>query len=95
MTSNKAYNIATLCQLKGIPVDSEEAKAFESWTILKLLNAIKELKEQRSIQVSNHLGIDTDTVRGWTINKIMGKLNEEKNEDFDTSITRRVGCVHI
>ena len=95
MTSNKAYNISILCQLRGIPRDSEEARVFESWTILKLLNAIKEIKEQRVLEMCSRMDIEADTVRGWTVSKLMNKLSEPEEEEFDPSITRRVGCVHI
>jgi hypothetical protein len=45
MTRNKAYNIRLLCKYRGIDVDSLEAQEFKDWSILQLLNAIKEAKE--------------------------------------------------
>ena len=96
MTSNKAYNISILCRLKRISVDSEEAREFEKWTILKLLNAIKEIREQRVMELCSRQGVELDSkqVGTWAIAKLMDKLDEPE-EHFDTSITRRLGCVHI
>jgi|TARA_R110000803_G_scaffold107644_1_gene175794 hypothetical protein len=44
MTNNKAYNIMTLCKLRGIDRDSEEAEDMKNWTVLQLLNAIQEAR---------------------------------------------------
>lgn len=102
MTSNKAYNISILCRLKRIPVDSDEAKEFQSWTVLRLLNAIKDMREQRVKELCERRGIDMDSkqvgaLAEWTVGKLMDSLDEPEPEpeQIDISITRRVGCVHI
>lgn len=99
MTNNKAYNVSILCRLKRISKDSDEAREFEKWTVLKLLNAIKETREHRVSELCVRCDLDLDskqanTIREWTISKLMDKLDEPE-EEYDTSITRRVGCVHI
>ena len=48
--NNKAFNINTLCELRGIDNTSEEALAMKDWTVLKLLNAIKEERDARKPQ---------------------------------------------
>lgn len=45
--NNKAFNINTLCELRGIDSNSEEAVAMKEWTVLQLLNAIKEERDNR------------------------------------------------
>ena len=45
--NNKAFNINTLCELRGIDRASEEALAMKEWTVLQLLNAIKEERDAR------------------------------------------------
>jgi hypothetical protein len=67
MTKNKAYNIMTLCKLKGINPESDEAKDMENWSVLQLLNAIQEVR--------------TSTT-------------DDPEEEFDPSLTRRIGCEH-
>jgi hypothetical protein len=100
MTSNKSYNISILCRLKRIPRDSDEAREFESWTVLKLLNAIKEIREQRVGELCDLHKIELDSkqakaYREWTVSKLMDKLDEPpEEEEYDPSITRRLGCVH-
>lgn len=99
MTSNKAYNVSILCKLKRIPRDSEEAREFESWTVLKLLNAIKEIREQRVGELCDRHKIELDSKQGrayreWAVSKLMDTLDEPEEEEYDPSITRRVGCVH-
>ena len=44
MTRNKAYNIRLLCKYRGIELDSLEAQEFEDWSVLQLLNAIREAR---------------------------------------------------
>jgi len=100
MTNNKAYNISVLCRLKRIPTDSDEADEMKKWTVLKLLNAIKEIREQRVGELCDHRGVELDskqacTFREWTVSKLMDALDTPPEEEFDVSITRRVGCVHI
>ena len=100
MTTNKAYNISILCRLRRIAVDSEEAVEFGSWTVLKLLNAIKESREARVMEMCDRKKIEMDskqakTIRDWTVSKLMDELDEPEDDEFDVSITRRVGCVHI
>lgn len=100
MTNNKAYNVSILCRLKGVSRDSGEAGEFEKWTVLKLLNAIKEAREQRVRELCDRRGVELDstqanTFREWTVSKLMDKLDEPVEEEFDVSITRRTGCVHI
>lgn len=68
MTNNKAYNIMTLCKLRGIDKDSEEAEAMKEWTVLQLLNAIQESRNS--------------------------KTKESEEDEFDISLTRRIGCEH-
>jgi hypothetical protein len=54
MTNSKAFNIMTLCKLRGIDPDSEEAMNMNDMSVLDLLNAIKAerdaKKEQKEIQ---------------------------------------------
>ena len=45
--NNKAFNISTLCNLRGISTDSDEAEAMKGWTVLQLLNAIKAERDAR------------------------------------------------
>ena len=45
--NNKAFNISTLCNLRGISTDSDEAEAMKEWTVLQLLNAIKAERDAR------------------------------------------------
>lgn len=47
MTNSKAFNIMTLCKLKGIDPDSEEAKLMNEMSVLDLLNAIKTEKDNK------------------------------------------------
>ena len=99
MTSNKAYNISILCRLRRIAIDSEEAIELKTWTILKLLNAIKETREQRCAELCTRMEIEVDskqakTIRDWTVSKVMDTL-DTPDDEVDISITRRVGCVHI
>jgi hypothetical protein len=100
MTTNKTYNISILCRLRRILVDSDEAQEFQSWTILKLLNAIKQIRETRVVELCDRKKVEVDSKQGktigeWTVSKLMDTLDEPEEEDFDVSITRRVGCVHI
>lgn len=67
MTKNKAYNIMTLCKLRGIDPESDEAKDMENWSVLQLLNAIQEVRTSKT---------------------------EEPEDEFDPSLTRRIGCEH-
>jgi hypothetical protein len=67
MTKNKAYNIMTLCKLKGIDPESGEAKEMENWSVLQLLNAIQEARTSKA---------------------------DDPEEQFDPSLTRRIGCEH-
>ena len=46
MTRNKAYNVRLLCDLKGIPIESEETKTFYKLSVLDLLNAIRIEREK-------------------------------------------------
>jgi hypothetical protein len=102
MTSNKAYNISILCRLQRISRDSEGAIEYEKWTVLKLLNAIKEIRESRVKDLCAHHRVETDskqadTFREWTVSKLMDALDEpseEEEDEYDPSITRRIGCVH-
>ena len=45
--NSKAYNITTLCNLRGISIESEEAESMKTWTVLQLLNAIKAERDAR------------------------------------------------
>lgn len=45
--NSKALNITTLCNLRGISLESEEAEDMKSWTVLQLLNAIKAERDAR------------------------------------------------
>ena len=58
----------TLCKLRGIDKDSEEAEAMKEWTVLQLLNAIQEARNS--------------------------KTKESEEDEFDISLTRRIGCEH-
>ena len=66
MTNNKAYNISVLCRLKRIPTDSDEADEMKKWTVLKLLNAIKEIREQRVGELCDHRGVELDSKQACT-----------------------------
>ena len=68
--NSKALNITTLCNLRGISLESEEAEEMKSWTVLQLLNAIKAERDAR-------------------------KKPEVPEDEFDVSLSRRVGCEHI
>jgi hypothetical protein len=45
--NSKAFNITTLCNLRGISTESEEAESMKTWTVLQLLNAIKAERDAR------------------------------------------------
>jgi len=45
--NSKSYNINTLCNLRGISLDSDEANDMKNWTVLQLLNAIKAERDNR------------------------------------------------
>jgi len=47
--NSKAFNINTLCNLRGISPDSDEAEAMKEWTVLQLLNAIKVERDNRKV----------------------------------------------
>lgn len=57
----------TLCKLRGIDPESDEAKDMENWSVLQLLNAIQEVRTSKT---------------------------EEPEDEFDPSLTRRIGCEH-
>ena len=67
--------------------------------MLKLLNAIKEIREQRVGELCDRHKIELDSkqakaYREWTVSKLMDMLDEPEEEEYDPSITRRAGCVH-
>ena len=78
MTNSKAFNIMTLCKLRGIDPESEEAVKMNDMSVLDLLNAIKAerdtKREQNEIQPAPE--------------------PESEEEEFDISLSRRVGCQH-
>ena len=47
MTKNKALNVDTLCKLRNIDPNSEEAQEYYTWSVLQLLNAIKEERDNK------------------------------------------------
>jgi len=47
MTNNKKYQVNVLCGLRNIDVESEEAQEFYKWSVLDLLNAIREAREEK------------------------------------------------
>jgi hypothetical protein len=51
MTNNKNYQVKILCGLRNIDVESEEAQQFYKWSILDLLNAIREAREEKKPKV--------------------------------------------
>lgn len=71
--NSKALNITTLCNLRGISLESEEAEEMKSWTVLQLLNAIKAERDARK----------------------KPEVPEVPEDEFDVSLSRRVGCEHI
>ncbi len=78
MTNSKAFNIMTLCKLRGIDTDSDEAKDMNSMSVLDLLNAIK---AERDIK-REHKEIQS------------APEPDSDEEEFDISLSRRVGCQH-
>ena len=76
MTNSKAFNIMTLCKLRGIDPESEEALKMNDMSVLDLLNAIKVERETKKEQ------------------KDIQPEPEEPEEEFDISLSRRVGCIY-
>lgn len=77
--NNKAFNITTLCNLRGISTDSEEAEAMKEWTVLQLLNAIKAERDARKPPPPPEVPEDPQDP-------------EDPEVPEDLSISRRVGC---
>ncbi len=74
MTNSKAFNIMTLCKLRGIDPESEEAVKMNDMSVLDLLNAIKSERDTKSEQ------------------KEIQPAPDSEEEEFDISLSRRVGC---
>lgn len=48
MTNSKSHQVRILCGLKGIDMESEEAKEFYNKTVVELITEIKKLREGKA-----------------------------------------------
>jgi len=63
MTNSKAFNIMTLCSLKGIDPELDEAICMNTMSVLDLLNSIKterEIKKDNSKRAESHSDSEED-----------------------------------
>jgi hypothetical protein len=63
MTKNKALNVDTLCKLRNIDPMSDEAQEFYTWSVLQLLNAIKEERDNKKQEQEQEPEPDTSLSR--------------------------------
>ena len=67
MTQNKAYNVRLLCDLRGIPIESDEGRELYKKSVVDLLIDIRNAREEQQ-QLQTHVMGDVnpeDEIKLW------------------------------